>query len=280
MTEDLDALAALAAEAARAGGASLLAHRANLRALRTESKNVPRELVTQADRAAEDIVVGTLIKARPEDAVLAEEGIHTEADQRSSDARLCWVVDPLDGTTNFVHGLPNFCVAVALVERDQEGIEQPLVACVHAPALGTTYTAARGRGAFRDGRRLSVSRCGRVSDGLLATGFSYQRNHPEVDDNVDRMARALHACRDIRRYGSAELDLCWVGEGIWDGYWEMGLKPYDVAAGTLVVREAGGRVTDLDLGEDWLHGRNILATNGPIHEELHSLVGGVPDAPG
>lgn len=272
----LDELLDLALEAGRAGGHALLSYRPRLRELGPESKGVRRELVTVADRAAEDLVVGTIQSARPQDAILAEEGVHSEAGVRSNDGELCWIIDPLDGTTNYVHGVPNFCVAIGLCDRDDNGREQPLVSVIHAPALGTTYTAVRGRGAFRDGKRLEVSPCAEIDDALLATGFAYHRNDPDVDDNVDKLSRALAACRDVRRFGSAELDLCWVAEGIWDGYWEMGLMPYDVAAGALVVREAGGRVSDLHLGEDWMYGKNVMATNGRLHDALHGLVGHPP----
>ena len=110
----------------------------------------------------------------------------------------------------------------------------------------------------------------------MATGFSYARDEPGHDDNVGRLANILPHCRDVRRYGSAELDLCLTADGSWDGYWELDLMPYDVAAGALVVREAGGRVTDLTGGDDWLHGGQILATNGHLHEALLRWVGGAP----
>ncbi|MEO6596134.1 MAG: inositol monophosphatase family protein [Planctomycetota bacterium] len=254
-------------------GQDLLRHRPQT-SQRPESKGRRRELVTAADRAAEHIVVGGLLAAFPEHAVLAEEGVLTTEGKASKAADWTWIVDPLDGTTNFVHGLPFFAVAIGLAFRNV-----PVVGVVHAPALGETFVAKAGGGAkrvFADGREqvLAVSATSEVADALLATGFSYNRNEPGRDDNAARLARVLPLCRDVRRLGSAELDLCYVAAGVYDGYWELYLAPYDVAAGAVIVREAGGRVTDLVGGEDWLFGGQVLATNGRLHAELRGLMRG------
>jgi myo-inositol-1(or 4)-monophosphatase len=259
----------VAEAAARAGGRVLLEHAARARGVAWSSKGVRRELVTEADRAAEHAVVGALLEAFPDHAVLAEEGVLTPRGARSSDAELCWIVDPLDGTTNFVHGLPQYAVAVGLVRG-----AVPIVGVVHAPALGATYTAVTGGGAFRDGERIQVSATRELADALLCTGFSYVRDEPGSDDNIERLRRALHASRDLRRFGSAQLDLCCTAAGHYDGYWELYLAPYDVAAGAIVVREAGGRVTDLNGGDQWLYGGRIAASNGLLHEALLATVGG------
>lgn len=268
---ELGELLALAQRAARCGADALLAHVPAHGAIRSESKGRRRELVTAADRAAESAVVGELLAARPDDAVLAEEGVLTPAGRVSRSARDTWIVDPLDGTTNYVHGLPWYCVAVALY-RDG----QPLVGVVHAPRLGHEWCAARGRGATKDGVPIAVSRTAELADALLSTGFSYVRDEPGRDNNVERIRTVLPRCRDLRRYGSAELDLCLCADGTVDGYWELYLQPYDVAAGALIVREAGGRVTDLCGGDDWLHGGQVLATNGLLHAEVLASVGGPP----
>jgi myo-inositol-1(or 4)-monophosphatase len=258
---------------AQRAGAELL--RCRQAALATvESKGRRRELVTAADRAAEHIVVGGLLAAFPEHAVLAEEGVLTSPGMASKQADWTWIVDPLDGTTNFVHGLPFFAVAIALAHGNE-----PVVGVVHAPALGETYVAARGLGAERigpDGARhpVRVSATTDLADALLATGFSYNRNEPGRDDNAGRLARVLPHCRDLRRLGSAELDLCLTAAGAYDGYWELYLAPYDVAAGAVVVQEAGGRVTDLDGGQQWLHGGQVLASNGALHAQLLRTLGG------
>jgi myo-inositol-1(or 4)-monophosphatase len=254
---------------AEAAGAVLLEHRRP--ELAAESKGRRRELVTAADRAAEQVVVGGLLRQFPDHAVLAEEGVLTVAGQQSRPADWTWIVDPLDGTTNFVHGLPFFAVAIALAFR-----QQPLLGVVHAPALGATYTAARGLGAACNGAPLRVSRTSKLADALLATGFSYNRDEAGRDDNLGRLARVLPRCRDVRRLGSAELDLCLCAAGSYDGYWELYLAPYDVAAGAVVVQEAGGRVTDLDGGDGWLFGGHIVASNGILHEQLRQQVGRAP----
>lgn len=271
MSADLRGCQELALQLAAAAGADLLQRRAEA-AKAPESKGVRRELVTAADRAAEAIVVGGLLRAFPDHAVLAEEGVLTARGAASRAAEWTWIVDPLDGTTNYVHGLPHFAVSIALAHRGT-----PVVGVVHAPALGETYFAARGHGAFRRGAagaeaQLRVSATAELADALLATGFSYVRNEPGRDDNAGHVAAVLPHCRDLRRLGSAALDLCYVAAGAFDGYWELYLAPYDVAAGAVLVQEAGGRVTDWSLGDDWLFGPQVLASNGRIHAPLQRLL--------
>jgi myo-inositol-1(or 4)-monophosphatase len=253
---------------ARAGGDVLLDHQRRLHAIATEKKG-QRELVTEADRAAEHAVVGALLVEHPTHAVLAEEGVATPKGRPHQASDWTWIVDPLDGTTNFVHGIPFWCVAIALAWRGE-----PVLGVVHAPALQWTFTGARGLGAWRNGERLKVTPTAAIGDALLATGFSYDRNAPGHDDNSGRLTRVLPVCRDLRRLGSAELDLCLTAAGHYDGYWELYLMPYDVAAGAVLVQEAGGRVTDLCGGADWLHGGEVLASNGRLHAALLQLVGG------
>ena len=256
-----------------AGGQVLLDRRASLHR-RAESKGRRRELVTEADRAAERVVVGGLLERFPDHAMIAEEGVLTEQGRTSKPADWTWIVDPLDGTTNYVHGLPFFAVAIGLAFRGE-----PVVGVVHAPALGETFAAARGLGArrrFADGSEqvLRVSATAELADGLFATGFAYNRNEPGADDNSAALARVLPHCRDLRRLGSAELDLCLVAAGVYDGYWEAYLQPYDVAAGAVLVQEAGGRVTDYAGGQDWLFSGRVVATNGLLQEPLRALVVG------
>ena len=275
MNADLQPFLQQAQRLALAAGEELLRQRRQL-VVAAESKGRRRELVTAADRAAEQIVVGGLLAAFPQHAVLAEEGVLTTQGVASKVADWTWIVDPLDGTTNFVHGLPHFAVAIALAYRNV-----PLVGVVHAPALGETFFGARGLGArrrFADGREqvLAVSRTHEFADALLATGFSYNRNEPGRDDNTGHVAAILPHCRDLRRLGSAELDLCYVAAGVYDGYWELYLAPYDVAAGAVLVQEAGGRVSDWHGGEDWLFGQQVAASNGPLHGELLQRLGSRP----
>ncbi|MCA8953158.1 MAG: inositol monophosphatase [Planctomycetes bacterium] len=256
---------------ARLAGDELLRRRAD--AVSTvEAKAVPRELVTAADRAAEELIVKGLIAEFPDHGILAEEGVVTGKGEIHEVSDWTWIIDPLDGTTNYVHGLPFYAVAIALAYHGR-----PVVGVVHAPALGETFVAVQGEGAARlrgvERESIAVSATGELGAALLATGFAYLRNEPGRDDNSGRLARVLPLCRDLRRLGSAELDLCYTAAGVYDGYWELYLQPYDVAAGALIVREAGGRVTDLGGGDDWLYGGKVLATNGLLHDALLSVVG-------
>ena len=265
--ERLRELLATAEQVARAAGRVLEEFQARAERPETLFKG-RRELVTAADKAAERTVVQALLERHPDHGVLAEEGVLTPQGQASRAGDFLWIVDPLDGTTNFVHRIPFYCVAVALAWRGT-----PVLGVVHAPALDRTYTAARGTGAFCNGRPIRVTATADLRHALLATGFSYDRNEPGHDTNQERLGRALLECRDLRRLGSAELDLCLVADGAFDGYWELYLQPYDVAAGAVVVREAGGRVTDLNGGDDWLYGRHVAASNGALHEALLGVVG-------
>ena len=254
-----------ATELARRGGEVLLRYAASRPA--ASSKGVRRELVTEADRATEHVVVGGILQQFPSHSVLAEEGVLTAQGQSSSASEWNWIIDPLDGTTNFVHGLPFYAVAIGLTWRSI-----PVVGVVHAPALGETYTAALGLGAFCNGSRLSVTRTKDLADALLATGFAYRRDEPGAIDNLERLRRLMPKIRDIRRCGSAELDLCMVAKGVYDAYWEFGLAPYDVAAGAVLVREAGGVVTDIHGGDDWLSSGQVLASNGALHEAVRAYL--------
>ncbi len=270
--EELEEFLAAAERIARKGGEVLMHHLQRPEELDTQTKGHPIELVTIADRAAEAEVVGGLLDRYPDHAVLAEEGVLTpEGKSSHTNSEFMWIVDPLDGTTNFVHGLPYFAVAIALAVAGE-----PVVGVVRAPALDLTYTGAKGIGASCNGESLAVSAARELTSALVATGFSYNRSEAGVDDNLERFGRALHATRDVRRFGSAELDLCAVAAGHYDAYWEMYLSPYDVAAGAVVVAEAGGTVSDLDGGEDWLYGGQILATNTHLHPAMLHLVGGKP----
>lgn len=230
--------------------------------LRIDSKSRPIDLVTEVDRACEALVVETLRRERPGDDVLAEEGgAHADAG-----AAWRWIVDPLDGTVNFAHGYPCFCVSIG-VERD--GARH--VGVVYDPLRDELFEAVRGGGARRNGRPIRVSRTDTVQRALLATGFAYDV-HDSPDDNLDRLVRAVKRAGGVRRDGSAAIDLCYVACGRFDGYWELKLHPWDVAAGLLVVEEAGGRATDLAGGPAPASGREILASNGRLHDDLLALL--------
>jgi myo-inositol-1(or 4)-monophosphatase len=218
-------------------------------------------LVTEYDRRSETAVVASLTTACPGDTIVAEEGGgHAGKTGRR------WFVDPLDGTTNFSHGLPFFTVSIAL---EVDGVLS--VGVVDAPALGWVFAAARGQGATlsRDGaaHRLQVSTTTRVEDTLLATGFPYERRDT-TDDNLDRFGRMTRLTHGVRRVGSASLDLAMVAAGWLDGYWEKNLKPWDIGAGALLVTESGGRISALDTGPFLVESGEILATNAHIHDAL------------
>jgi myo-inositol-1(or 4)-monophosphatase len=259
---DLDTLLALASRLAREAGAIQRARYESGFAIDTKSQ--PVDLVTEVDHACEAHLVEALARERPRDAVLAEEGRGRD----ESGAATRWVIDPLDGTTNFAHGYPRFAVSLG-VERDGE----PAVGVVYDPLLDELYHAVAGRGAFRNGRPIRVSRETRFERALLATGFAYDKAVSD-DDNLAEFRAALKSARELRRDGSAALDLCYVASGRLDGYWEHKLKRWDVAAGGLIVREAGGRVTDRSGGDTWRSGHEIVATNGAIHAALLALLAG------
>jgi len=222
------------------------------------TKSADVDLVTEVDRACEELIVATLARERPGDAVLAEEGGLRDR----PGARWRWVIDPLDGTTNYAHGYPCFCVSIA-AERDGEVV----AGVVYDPVLDELFHAVRGSGAFRNGVRLRTSRETALDRCLVATGFAYDRRKSDPD-NLAEVAVLLRRARALRRDGSAALDLCYVACGRLDGYWEWKLQPWDVAAGTLLVTEAGGRVSDRCGGPAPASGAEIVASNGRIHEPL------------
>jgi myo-inositol-1(or 4)-monophosphatase len=244
--------------ASEAGG---ILRTAAFRAHPTESKQAGIDLVTIWDRRAETIVVGGLREARPDDQILAEEGGQSGPTGAAGSKRR-WLVDPLDGTTNFSHGLPFFTVSIAL---EIEG--QLEVGVVQAPALAWSFWAVRGGGAYWNGRLLSVSQTGSLGAALLATGFPYDRQTSPVNNFAEFVALKKRA-HGVRRVGAASLDLAMVAAGWLDGYWEQKLKPWDLAAGALLVREAGGRVTGWQGTEFAPDQGAAVATNGHIHKEL------------
>jgi myo-inositol-1(or 4)-monophosphatase len=217
-----------------------------------------RNPVTEADLAAERLIVGELARRFPDHRVVAEEeGGRAAAGDHE------WIVDPLDGTVNFAHGLPIFCVSIAVRRGDEL-----LAGVVHAAALRETYEAEHGGGARRNGTSIRVSRNAELHEALLATGFAYRRNEV-AENNVRPFTDLILRCRDIRRTGSAALDLASVAAGHYDAYWEPWLNAWDIAAGALLVAEAGGRVTDLAGGADMLRRGDVLASNGTA---LHDVV--------
>lgn len=249
---------AVALEAA-AAGAGVLRQRFG-QALQIRHKGAV-DLVTDADQQAEAAIVAVLRSHFPEHDILAEE---QDWGRRDSSCR--WIIDPLDGTTNFAHGFPWFAVSIAL---EVSGVVE--LGVVHAPVQKTVFSVRRGAGAWRDGVRLQVSSTGSLDQSLLATGFPYDRNS-SLANNYDFFIQFQQLAQACRRPGAASLDLAYTAAGAFDGYWEMKLKPWDVAAGALLVTEAGGRVTDFS-GQSWdIYGCECLASNGLIHEPMSQVL--------
>lgn len=259
MTERAD-LAEFTERTAREAAAVLMRHYGRL--ARVDKKG-QRDLVTAADREAEDLVVARIRAAFPGDAICAEE---TLSDQGA--APRLWILDPLDGTTNFVHRIPHFGPSLAFYERGRG-----VAACVYNPVLDECYTAVAGGGARLNGRPVRCADATELSEALLTTGFPY-RIDALPDNNLRQFSAFATKVRGLRRLGSAALDLCYAAEGRYDGFWELHLSPWDVAAGALIAQEAGCVVTDCEGGEDWLFGRRIVAANPVLHRRMLDVLRG------
>ena len=217
------------------------------------------DVVTEADRASEGLIVGRLQARFPSHSIVAEEGTG-----KKRDSEFTWYVDPLDGTTNFAHGFPMFAVTMGL---EQAG--EIVAGVTYNPVHQEFYAAEKGGGAWLNNRRIHVSRVTRLGESLLATGFPSRKRH--ADTNVYFYHQAAMLSHGVRRAGSAGLDLAYVAAGRLDGFWEFGLNPWDVAAGLLLVSEAGGRFSDMRGGEHRIDGPHLAASNGLIHEEMLGL---------
>ena len=252
---------ALAEQLARAAGAVQRELYETELVVRTKTASI--DLVTEVDHACEALIVGALRRERPGDAILAEEGSgddHPGAEWR-------WVIDPLDGTMNYAHGYPRFCVSIG-VQRG--GL--PCVGVVYDPLLDELFAATRGEGATCNGRTLRVSDERELGRALLATGFAYDV-HRSLEDNLDHFAAFVKRVRGLRRDGSAALDLCYVAAGRFDGFWELRLKAWDIAAGALIAEEAGAKVTSMEGGADYLRPvASILAANPALHGRMLEIL--------
>jgi len=222
------------------------------------------DVVTEMDIKAEDMIMKT-IKARfPEHGILTEESF-----EQKSGSGYRWIIDPLDGTTNYSHGFPIFCVSIAL-EREGEII----LGVVFNPMLNELFTAEKGNGAYLNSKRIRVSGISELTKSLLATGFPYDvRTSP--DNNISHFANLAVRAQAIRRAGSAALDMCYVACGRFDGFWELKLKPWDTAAAMLIIKEAGGIVTDFNGSAFSLYSGETLASNGLVHDEMIEVLNAV-----
>lgn len=244
----------LARRAAKAAGAIIAA------GLRSPGSIIHKgavDLVTATDLAAEKVACDLLAEARPQDGILGEEG-----GERPSLSGRRWILDPLDGTTNFAHGLPHCCVSLAL--EDRLGLK---LGVVYQPFTHELFWAVRGEGAWLGEQRLQVSSRAMPGEALVASGFPYDRRD-RAEEYLVYVRAVLVQCQGFRRNGAAALDLAWLAAGRFDAFWEFGLKPWDVAAGLLLIREAGGRTTSVTGEPAGLGDASLVATNGPLHSWL------------
>ncbi len=259
---ELEALRSAAVSAAKRA-ADVITSKAPLRRkIRFKGKV---DLVTEVDGLAEEAIVSYLGKKFPNHSFLAEE---TGGSELGSE--FLWVIDPLDGTTNFAHGFPVYCVSIGLRHLDSV-----ILGVVYNPNLDELFTATRNGGAFLNGKRIAVSRTRTLGRSLLATGFPYDIRESKVN-NLDHFSAFALKAQAVRRAGSAALDLCYLACGRFDGFWELKLAPWDVAAGSLMVTEAGGRVSDFRGGKFSIFAREMLASNNKIHDQMIKTLGFSP----
>lgn len=247
-----------AVRAARSAGNVMLRAYSRLDSLNIETKE-RNDFVSEVDRQAEAIIIDTLSRAYPQHAFLGEE----TGQSGNSGSEFIWIIDPLDGTTNYLHGFPQFAVSIALKHKDR--IEQ---AVVYDPIKDELFTASRGGGAYLNSRRLRVTTLKTLEGALLGTGIPFRDDQP-IEPFIATMRAMLGPIAGIRRAGSAALDLAYVAAGRLDGYWEFDLKPWDMAAGLLLVREAGGMVADFAGGDNSLKSGNVIAANPRL---LHAML--------
>ena len=248
MIELARAAALLAGEIIRSSEAPTVKHKGRV------------DLVTEVDLACERAIRDLLERESPDIPILGEEGGGPES------ATTRWIVDPLDGTTNFVHGFPFYCVSIAL---ESNGVLEHAV--VHDAPRNRTYHASRGKGAWLEDQRLQVSNCRHLEQALLGSGFSYDRRE-RADFYLAYLKAFLTRAQGFRRAGAAAMDLAMLASGQLDGFWEFGLNAWDMAAGVLLIEEAGGRVSDMDLSPLDLQSKRTLASNGFIHEEMAAVI--------
>lgn len=226
----------------------------------TVTKKSHADFVSEVDRAAEQAIIQTLLEAYPDHAILAEES------GAQGESEFLWIIDPLDGTTNFLHGFPQFSVSIALQHR---GILTQAV--VYDPIRNELFTATRGRGAFLNDKRIRVTKRVHLADALIGTGFPYTQ-FAHIDAYMAILKELMQKTSGLRRPGSAALDLAWMAAGRYDGFFETALKPWDIAAGCLLITEAGGMVSDLQGSDSYLKSGHICAGNPDIHTHLLKLI--------
>ena len=262
MSQTLHPMLNVAVKAARAAGSLINRASLDLDLLKVTTKS-PNDFVTEVDQKAEAVIIETLLGAYPGHGILAEESGRT---QGAADSEYVWIIDPLDGTTNFIHGFPYYAVSIALAYRDQ--IQQ---AVVYDPTRNDLFYASKGRGAFLNDKRIRVSKRTRMSESLIGTGFPFRKG-----DNFKRYMKMFEdimvTCAGVRRPGAAALDLCYVAAGQYDGFFETGLNPWDIAAGSLMVTEAGGLIGNFTGESDYLYQREVMAGTPRIYAQMVGLL--------
>ncbi len=253
----------VAIKAARAAGSIINRAALDIESVRVSQKSA-NDFVTEVDQAAEAAIIETLLTAYPGHGIWAEE---SGREHGAKDSEFVWIIDPLDGTTNFIHGLPIYCVSIALAVKGK--VEQ---AVVYDPTRNDLFTATKGRGAFLNDRRLRVSKRTALKDALISTGFPY-RQGDDFGEYLTLMGDVMQRTAGLRRPGAAALDLAYVAAGFTDGFFEKGLQPWDVAAGSLLVTEAGGLVGNFTGEADFLDQQECLAGNPRIYAQMVSVVG-------
>ena len=262
MSQALHPMLNIAIKAARAAGSIINRAALDLEVLKVGSKG-PNDFVTEVDQAAEQAIIDILLEAYPGHGILAEESGRS---QGAKNSEFTWIIDPLDGTTNFIHGFPVYAVSIALAHRNV--VQQ---AVVYDPTRNDMFYASRGRGSFVNDRRLRVSKRTRLSDSLVGTGFPFRKG-----DNFKRYVKMfeeiMQSCAGLRRPGAAALDLCYVAAGYYDGFFETGLNPWDVAAGSLIITEAGGLIGNFTGESDYLYQREVVAGNPKVYGQLVQIL--------
>jgi myo-inositol-1(or 4)-monophosphatase len=262
MSQALHPMLNVAIKAARAAGSLINRASLDVDLLKVSTKN-PNDFVTEVDQAAERAIIDILLTAYPGHAILAEESGREHGARHSE---YLWIIDPLDGTTNFIHGLPVYAVSIALAHRG--AVQQ---AVVYDPSRNDLFFASKGRGAFLNDRRLRVSKRVRLSDSLIGTGFPFRKG-----DNFKRYLKMFEEvsqnCAGLRRPGAAALDLCYVAAGWYDGFFETGLSPWDIAGGSLMITEAGGLIGNFTGEADFLYQREIVAGNPKVYGQLVKIL--------
>ena len=252
----------VAIKAARSAGVIINRAALDVESVRVSQK-MANDFVTEVDQASENIIIDTLLTAYPDHGILAEESGQTRGNPQSDHI---WIIDPLDGTTNFIHGFPFYCISIALQSKGR--IEQ---AVVYDPTRNDLFTSTRGRGAFMNDRRLRVSKRIRLQECLISTGFPF-RPDDDFATYLKLMSEVMKRTAGLRRPGAAALDLAYVAAGFSDGFFETGLHPWDMAAGSLLITEAGGLVGNFTGDADYLHQRECMAANPKIFAQLVGLL--------